>query len=377
MRKYIICLQLIFTILDAAPINSLASDQNVSDDGYHDYKKGWNLYFDTKKITSEESQEELKKEPLSKKIELDILQKILDENRKQTKIQEKILSLLEEELDPKPKEVVVNGKKCIANSSADCFVLPMISEAKRVPVMAEFLKDPYDLKKAGEYLRWQASLFNNAINIGNSLEFAYAQWGEKVYPLGAQTPAYSSLDGAYEAKILPQAEKELILSKKDSLAFSIFIGKNFNMDIFSAKSIMDVIAEYGQMDIEIVYYDQKSKDVFEGAVSSVYDIKKLKNWNLVRKQVDPKKFDSFNIFTSPSFVAKIKGKDKNEAQTILNGKIDTTSFRSRTISFMELKKMIDYSTFSESKAWQNDTAKQYVNDYYKSTQNANIKGLKK
>jgi len=377
MKKNTINSLLIFTILGTAPLNILASDQNISDDGYHDYKKGWNLYFDTKKIASEESQEELKKEPLSKKIELDILQKILDENRKQTKIQEKILSLLEEELDPKPKEVVVNGKKCIANSSADCFVFPLIAEAKRVPVMAEFLKDPYDLKKAAAYLLWQASEMNQVINIGNALQFAYAQWGEKVYPIGAQTPAYSSLDGAYEAKILPQAEKELILSKKDSLAFSIFIGKNFNMDIFSAKSIMDVIAEYGQLDIEIIYYDQKSKDVFEGAVSSVYDIKKLKNWNLVRKQVDPKKFDSFNIFTSPSFVAKIKGKDKNEAQTILNGKIDTTSFRSRTISFMELKKMIDYSTFSESKAWQNDTAKQYVNDYYKSTQNANIKGLKK
>lgn len=357
-------------------LNAFTGDQNQTNDNYNNMKKGWNLYFDTKN-QPEKVEEELKKEPVSKQIELDILQKILDESRKQTKIQEKILLLLEEEIDPKPKEVVVNGKKCIANSSADCFVLPMISEAKRVPVMAEFLKDPYDLKKAAEYMRWQAGLFNNAINIGNALQFAYAQWGEKVYPVGAQTPSYSSLDGAYEAKILPEAEKELILSKKDTLSFSIFIGKNPNMDIFSAKSIMDVIAEYGQMDIELIYFDQKSKEIFEGAISSVYDIKKLKNWNLVKKQIDPKKFDAFNIHTSPSFVAKIKGKDKNEAQTILNGKVDTTSFRSRTIGFMEIKKLIDYSNFSESKAWQNNAAKQYVIDYYKGTQNTDIKGITK
>jgi hypothetical protein len=44
---------------------------------------------------------------------------------------------------------------------------------------------------------------------------------------------------------------------------------------------------------------------------------------------------------------------------------------------MEIKKLIDYSNFSESKAWQNNAAKQYVIDYYKGTQNTDIKGITK
>ena len=364
---------LISTVL-ASPLDQ---NKTVEDDEYYNYKKGWNLYFDTKKITPEESESELKKEPLSKKIELDLLQKILDENRKQTKIQEKILTLLEEELDPKPKEVVVNGKKCIANSSADCFVYPMIAEARRVPVMAEFLKDPYNLKKAGEYLRWQAGLFNHAINIGNGLQFAYAQWGTKVYPVETQSAAYTSIDGAFEAKILPEAEKELILSKKNILSFSIFVGKNPTMDIFSAKSILDVIKEYDQLDMEIIYFDQKGKEVFEGALASVYNLKMFPKWQSIKKEINPKKFEEYEVFTSPSFVAKLKNNTKNEAQTILNGKIDITSFRNRTISLLESKKMIDYNQLNESNAFKNSKAKEFVQDYYKKTENVDIKNLLK
>lgn len=354
--------------------NNKSSTDKATDPSYN-YSKGWNLYVDPKITKTQE--EELKKEPIAKKIELDILQKILDESRKQTKIQEKILSLLEEEMDPKPKEVTIDGKKCIANSSADCFMYPMIAEAKRVPAMAEFLKDPYDLTKAGEYLKWQSKLFTHAINIGNSMQFAYAQWGEKAYPIGARTPSYTSAGGSYESKILPAAEKELIISHKKDLSFSVFVGKNITMDIYSALTIADVIREYGEMNIEIIYYDQKSKDVFEGAVTSVYNIDKIAHWKTTKKTINPKAFDELQIFTTPSFVAKYKSKDKNEAQTILNGKIDLTSFRNRVISFMELKKIIDYKEFSESKAWKNDTAKEVVKDFYKSTQNTDVGGLLK
>ena len=370
-------LSIVLLFLSSVSLTANSDVNGTNNDEYYNYKKGWNLYFDTKKINSDESQAELKKEPLSKKIELDLLQKILDEQRKQTKIQEKILSLLEEEIDPKPKEDTINGKKCIANSSAECFVYPMIAEAKRVPVMAEFLKDPYDLKKAGEYLKWQAGLFNHAINVGNGLQFAHSQWGAKVYPIGVQTPSHSSLDGAYEARILPQAEKELILSKKSDLSYSIFIGKNPTMDIYSAKSIIDIVKEYGQIEIELVYFDQKSKDVFEGALSSVYDLKKINHWSAIKKSINPKLFSDFEIFTSPSFVAKLKNKGKNEAQTILHGKIDITSFRNRTISFMEQKKLIDYTQFNECNAWKNNAAKEFVQDYYKNTENVDVKGLLK
>ena len=61
----------------------------------------------------------------------------------------------------------------------------------------------------------------------------------------------------------------------------------------------------------------------------------------------------------------------------MNGKIDITSFRNRTISFMEQKKLIDYTQFNESNAWKNNAAKEFVQDYYKNTENVDVKGLLK
>ena len=89
------------------------------------------------------------------------------------------------------------------------------------------------------------------------------------------------------------------------------------------------------------------------------------------------KFEDFEIFTSPAFVAKLKGAEKNEAQTILNGKIDSTAFRNRTISFLEFKKALDYKELDEANSWNSDVGKQVVQDYYKSTENTDIKKLLK
>lgn len=363
-------------VLNANAIDIAESDGNKNtnneiDDGYKE-KYGWSFYFDEKAVNPAE------KKVLDKKIrkaEMHILQKILDENRKQTKIQEKILALLQKQIDPKPKEITINGKKCIANSSAECFDYGslIIAEAKKVPVMKEFLSDPYDITKAAKYLQWQAKYFNHAINIGNSLQFAYAQFGEKAYPIGAQTTQYTVGSGEFEGKILPEAERRLILSKKETISYSIFLGKNMVLDIYSALSIVDIIKKYGEMDIELIFWDNKSKDSFMGAIGTVYKIDELKNWKKIKKEVAPEKFKEFGVTTTPSYVIKNNTSKKKEAQILLHGKVDSSSFRSRTIAYFELHKLIDYKKFNEQNMWESKEGKKTVKEMYYDTHGVNLK----
>jgi len=373
-KSIILLLLLVVSYANAIGIVEGDGNKNTNneiDDNYKE-KYGWSFYFDEKTKNKEEVKKIDKK---IKKAEMNILQKILDENRKQTKIQKKILTLLQKQIDPKPKEITVNGKKCVANSSAECFDYAslIVAEAKKVPAMKEFLSDPYDITKAAKYLQWQAKYFKHVINIGNSLQFAYAQFGQKAYPIGAQTTGYTDGAGAYEGGMLPDMQKKLILSKKKEVSYSIFIGKNITQDIYSALSIVDIVRSYGEMNIELVFFDKKSKDVFMGAVSSVFIVDEIKNWKNIKQSISPEKFKNFNIFTTPSYVIKLDKDGKKEAQTLFHGKITESSFRSKTIAYFELKKLIDYSKYTEQNAWNSQKGRKEVKRLFNATHGTSIK----
>lgn len=88
--------------------------------------------------------------------EKDILLNILAEQRKQTAIQSEILEILKITHDL-PRKVVINGKECISNSSSDCFVMPIIGDAARLPVMRKWLENP-TVENALEYYKWQSKI---------------------------------------------------------------------------------------------------------------------------------------------------------------------------------------------------------------------------
>lgn len=346
---------------------------NEIDDSYN-AQQGWSFYFDEKNNDGNKTKEK-RVNKLIKKAQLNLLQKILDENKKQTKIQKKILALIQKQIDPQPKMITVNGKKCIANSSADCFDygILLVAEAKKVPVMAAFLKDPYDIVKAAKYLQWQAKYFMHNINIGNALQMAYQQFGAKAYPIGDQSPGYTMANGYYEGTILPAAQTKLIISMKKKISYDILIGKNITMDIYSALSIKDIVLKYGKMNIRLVFFDQKSKNVFISALSSVYKLNEFPTWKHIKKIVDPQLFKQYGVTTTPAFVLKLNDKGKKTAQTILHGKADLTSFRSQTLSFMELHKLINYSKFTEEKAWDTPAGVSATKKLYKELHGVDVK----
>lgn len=351
------------TILPQKPL--LANSQNVlqqqvkKDDGKDD---GWDFYDD---------KEPLNKNAIKKNNELGIAQgniikllmEIRDENKKQTHIQEQILDILKRRMDPQPKEIVVNGKKCIANSSSECFdyasLIENNPEVNKVPALKKFLSDPYTLANAAEYLKWQGQLFSHSYSIGNGLQFAQEQFGQEASSLPMARSTYNNTTGLYDGVMMPKIKKRYINSLRNELRFKIFIGENNKLDIFSLSSIAETLSGNERINFEFIFKNQYSKDLFESGIRTIYG-KNNANWNRSIKIVDVKQFNDYGIYTTPSLVAI---HSKGIGQTILTGRITDEQFVDRTLNFLEYNKLIDYSKMSDYENW-DETSGDFVKDFY-------------
>ena len=118
---------------------------NEVDDDYRD-RRGFAFYEDSVPLDNNDSN------ATGKKSVKTLLEAILEENRKQSRIQaeqlsvqQQILALLKQVHDPEPVMITkADGTRCLANETAECFDFGslLIAEAKKVPVMAKYLSHP-------------------------------------------------------------------------------------------------------------------------------------------------------------------------------------------------------------------------------------------
>ena len=104
-----------------------------------------------------------KKEENKTKIDLaKVLLEILKLQREQLKVQKEILAKvksIDKRVNPKPIIITKpDGTKCVANSSADCFLMPLAKDALRIPVLAKYLQNPTK-ENAKEWYRWLSEYF--------------------------------------------------------------------------------------------------------------------------------------------------------------------------------------------------------------------------
>ena len=138
--------------------------------------------------------------PKTKMSIADILDEMLKVQKKQLKVQKKILAILQDEFDPQPKKIIVNGKECIENSSAECFKMPLLHpDGKKVPVLGKFVTNP-TVENAREYLKWHAKFLKSAFKGGEAITLAMNQFGPAAYPLNYNRFEYDT-PGAY-SKVL-------------------------------------------------------------------------------------------------------------------------------------------------------------------------------
>jgi len=326
---------------------------NQVDDNYSD-EKGFAFYEDLPH--KKQSKKSAKQKDCCSEL-LKISKKILKENEKQTKIQEKILKLLQNTLDPKPKTITVNGKKCIENSSAECFKMPLTPEAKSIPAMAAWMKNP-SMQNTVNYLQWQAKYFKEVFKRADALPMAVTQFGDKAYPLPNQPIGYTDIMGFNNEK---QQTKRFMEEVNKKYSYILFFGLNMDLDMISTYEVSQLINKYPEIELSFVFSDKKSEKVFKQAMDVLFSPKMKKRINKSHMTVSKKLFDTYGIYTTPSIVA-VNKKEKT-ANTIATGRLQVDNLERKMYNLLEYQGKLDYKKFIKHNTWDKDV--NYRNRYFK------------
>lgn len=275
-----VCVGMLFlTTVNAFEIvkdkNSTTKTYNEVDDSYNtELGKMW--YQDKPKKERAQEQPKLLPKEQSQVQPKDVneailvkLQEMVELQKQQLELQQKTYLLIQEEFDPKPHMITnEKGEKCIANSSADCFEMPIVAEAKRVPVLAAWIKEP-TIEKATEYLKWQAKFFNFKFNNGYSLNLAGKQYGDRANPSAATPEEFGSIGGE-SVRYKNELIKSIIASKSKSMNVFILMGKTVGFEIEYPQKVFEIHEELKKLGIvtKIVFKDSESLSYYKTVIQS-------------------------------------------------------------------------------------------------------------
>jgi len=345
-------------------------DNMVKVKTYTKFEKGWWWYEEVYKNKESNKtkivkyklspQEKAKLEAQKKQNEL--LKIIAIELKQNQKLQEKILDRLEYAFPNVTPKYTINrktGEKCLTNSSADCFVMPVIAEGQHIPVLKKFLRNPSP-KNSAEWLKWQATYFNHVNQVSNGLRFAYLQGGGKVYPVATDYTYGDSVIFPISDTMRKAREAQQILKLKDKIAYLIFIGQNKNQELNSRFYINIAQAQTSylkNMNVIYVFPSKKAEGWFRNYVLNYlkqrgyYNPYKYFTSDNVKFTIRPDLFKYYNVRVTPSVVLFYKKDKKSKPiwQTIAVGRVSPDAIRSSTRAFLEYYDIIPQSAYTEDK----------------------------
>ena len=281
-----------------------------------------------------------------------ILKELLKVAKEQRDIQKKIYELLSEEINPTPQKVVINGKECIANSSADCFVMPLTKDAKRIPVLKKMLVNPTP-ETAKDYLQWQAKyLSTGPFKVGRSFQYAMNTYGEEAYPMNITRTGLNTNTNELKGKREEYRQKLLNKMYVDkTLGLYIFLSAKA-LDYFSATEISDIIINVKPKEtVTLIFKSEKEKKDF---IESTEVIKNAKNFQGIKILVNEKSFKNNNIYMTPTYMAVSNIKDSIKKQAVAIGRVSQDSLNSKIYEWLEQEDIIKRGGLSDYKVW-NDT----------------------
>lgn len=336
-----------FTLLLIAVVSCAYSEtKNIIDNGYKakDVETGLHFYEDPQK----EQKTTLQKSNVEK-----LLEQIANE-LKNTKEEVKELK---EFTNPNAPHYITNakGEKCLANSSPDCIDIPVIQEARNVPAMYKWIKEP-TIENAANYLKVQAQFFNHWNDMGYSLRFAALNGGTEVYPVDSQDslePINDFNKDKYKDAILNEMKK-----RRDILGTLIFLGINEDVEDYWGKEKLSRLAyKKGQyLNIALVFHNKESKEKYDNFYKNTTD-SDLKNVYFgLPKFIDQTAFSNYNINITPSAVAVYNDKknNKNISAVISKGFIQQSSVIYGQHNFLVFNKIVKPETFNAENTWHVD-----------------------
>lgn len=302
MPKKILCVSLsLCAILYAAPTSvPTQMQQQGQKSQQQEYGRGWLKYDDESKQPQNQPQQ-----INPKATEKDLLIAILQEQRETNKMQREILEMLKVVHDL-PRMVNVNGKQCLSNSSEDCFVVPIIGDGARIPVMKKWIENP-TVDNALAYYKWQTKYLNHMFNVGYSLEAA----AKNTTPKFAATPRSLNLATGESQEHRVKLAKDILKKHANKMEVAILMGKNYGYDtadLANLKEVYDGIKE-SNIKTRFVFSSQEDLNRFTEFANTAInkDIKMI--WDSVpntEKVISPNSFKNNKIDTymTPMYILR-------------------------------------------------------------------------
>jgi hypothetical protein len=300
--------------------------------------------------------------PKTKKSIADILDEMLKVQKKQLKVQKKILAILQDEFDPQPKKIIVNGKECIENSSAECFKMPLLHpDGKKVPVLGKFVTNP-TVENAREYLKWHAKFLKSAFKGGEAITLAMNQFGPAAYPLNYNRFEYDT-PGAYSKVLQKRNNKAVLNALSNEIEIFFFLGKNADADAYAIDNYSKFAKEVPEIKYTIVFLNEGAKKVFNALASRLKNISEFSS-GAKAILVSPDAFKKHNIYATP--MVTMYAKKKKQMRSILVGRASANGIIENAISALEYDEILKDAHSPGFKAWERtgDYSKVHYKDKY-------------
>ncbi len=344
------------------PTYQLASPEqkNSSYKAEDDLKKegqGFYYYNDNRETTNEKP----KLQQPQKKSSGDPMTDLAQAVRENTEVSKKILEKLEYAFPRTIPEYTTNkktGEKCKSNSSADCFVMPVIAEAQNsVPVMVDMMRSP-TTENVKKYLEWQAAYFNQTFKIGYGFNLTSQQYERDAWKVDGmsytQMPGHGNKQNDIEYLKIAAIVKKL----SNKLGMLVFVGKSGEIEReFSGREFSSLTqGPFSRLkNTAFVFETQEALDNLTEKINARNIYTEFpENWKAMKKTVDPSKFNEFKIHVSPAAVLIYK-KDNGEIVWQKLGYISTLSeqqLMTMTYRFLRFHEILPAGTINEEDAWE-------------------------
>lgn len=318
----------------------------------------YNDYRDDENSTEKPKKRAVRVSP-QEKMQADMMQQLIKAVEKNTEVQEKILKKLEYAYPRTIPEYSTNkktGEKCRSNSSADCFVMPVIAEAQNsVPVMKEMLRDP-SMKNVKEYMRWQAAYFNQSFKVGNGFSLANEQYEREINNVDGMSHTNLPMYGDKQKGIGEIKKAAVVERLGEKLGLMIFVGKSKELEReYNGQEYTSLLGSvFGKMkNLTYVFYDEESRAAVEEKIARYKYTDMLAKYSKVRKIVAPEQFKRFKINASPAGVLIYKKEDggviwqKTGYSTLSPKSLMQTAYR-----FLRFHEIVPPGTINEKDGWE-------------------------
>lgn len=274
------------------------------------------------------------------------------------------LQNIKRNINPNEPKVIINeeGEECLSNSSVECFDIPVIQEARNVPVLESFIKKPNE-ENAKSWLKYQAKLFNHYIDMGYALKFASLNGDEETYPVNALNIYGMSKDNI-TAQLYKDRIFEILDDKKDTLGTMLFLGKSKDIEKqWGATAVGTLAFRKGKFfNIALVFDSEETKEIYDKAHSSYYDKQIVESYNSLPKVVSPELFKKHKINMTPTAVAVFKDKERELASVIERGFITQANLVHNYQNFLAYNKIVEQKEFHTAKIWNTNIEERLAND---------------